>query len=185
MGAARRQDVGSRAQVLDQRELQRRRPRPQLAHRQRRDRLKCRDEPVQPLRIEPAGAAANQLERHRVNARQAGELVGGDPRQPPEERRRQIVVNVAQRGENDVEVVEQPLRRRRRGFAAFGVVGQRRVDLAKARDVREVLDMRAAAAPPAGETVNSAASRLACSSSGSMPSSSMPPGGRAGRGRHA
>ena len=71
---------------------------------------------------------ADQLERHRVDARQAGELVGGDPRQPPEERRRQIVMDVAQRGDDDVEVVEQPLGRGRRGFAALGVVGQRRVD---------------------------------------------------------
>ena len=78
---------------------------------------------MQALRIESAGAGADQLERHRVNPRHAGELVGGDPRQPPEERRRQVVMDVAQCGNDHVEVVEQPFCRRRRGFAALGVVG--------------------------------------------------------------
>ena len=50
--------VAARAQVIDQRELQRARPRPQLAHRQRRDRLEGGDESLQPLRVEPAGAAS-------------------------------------------------------------------------------------------------------------------------------
>src|SRR2546425_6045161 len=51
-------------------------------------RLERRDESVQALRVETPGAAPNQLERHRVDARQARELVGSDPPEPPKERRR-------------------------------------------------------------------------------------------------
>ena len=131
LGAAGREDVGPRPQLFDQRLLQRRRPGPELAHRQRRNRLECGDESVQTLRIEAPRAAPDQLERQRVDARLTGELVGRDARQPAEERRRQIVLNVAKRRDNDVEVVEQPLRRRRGRFAATRVLGQRLIDLAQ------------------------------------------------------
>ena len=119
-----RQHVGARAQVLDERQLERARPRPQLAHRQRRDRLEGGDEPVQALRVETAGAAADQLEGQRIDARQSGEFVGRDPGQPPIERGRQIVADVAGGGRDDVEVVEQPLGGGRRLLAAPRVVGQ-------------------------------------------------------------
>jgi len=109
MGAARRHDVRARAHVFDENQLQHRRPCPKFTHRQRSDRLKSRDEPMQPLRIEPTGAVANQFTRHRVNAGQTRELVSGNPGKPPEERGWQIVVNVAHRGENDVKVIEQPI----------------------------------------------------------------------------
>ena len=105
-----------------------RRPRPELADRQRRDRLERRDEPLQALRIEAAGAAADQLERHRVDARQAGELVGRDPRQSRKNAGRQVVVDVAERRDDDVEVVEQPLGGGRRRLSAFRVVGERGID---------------------------------------------------------
>ena len=70
--------VGARPHVVDECELERARPRPELAHGQRRDRLEGGHEPLQPLGIEPAGTAADELERHRVDARRAGELVRGD-----------------------------------------------------------------------------------------------------------
>ena len=150
VGATRREDVRPRAQVFHQRQLQRRRPRPELAHCQGRNRLERRDESVQALRVETPGAAPNQLERHRVDARQARELVGSDPREPPKERGRQIVMDIAERGENDVEVVEQPLGRRRRRLSALRVVGQRRVDLSKrARMLAQSLQVRAAVTAPA------------------------------------
>src|SRR5688500_9709735 len=58
-----RENVSTDAQVFEQRQLQRARPRPQLANRQRRHRLECRDEAVQPLRVQIPRAAADQLER--------------------------------------------------------------------------------------------------------------------------
>jgi hypothetical protein len=110
MGAARGHDVRAVTHVFDEGELQQRRPCPELAHRQGCDRLKSRDETMQPLRVEAAGAAANQLARHRIDPWQSGELISGNPREPAEERGRQIVVNVTHRCEDDVEVIEQPLR---------------------------------------------------------------------------
>ena len=56
-------------------------------------------------------------------------------------------MDVAQRGDDHVEVVEEPLGRGRRGLAAFGVVGQRSVHLAKdSRVLTEALQVHAAAA---------------------------------------
>ena len=147
VGATRREDVGSRAQVVDEGQLQRGWPRPELTHRQRRDRLECRDESVQPLRVEATRTAPNQLERHRIDAGEAGELVGHDPGQPAEKCGWQIVMNVPKRGEHDVKVVEQPLGGRRRRLPAFCVVGQRCVDLSKRSGVfAEALQVGAAAA---------------------------------------
>ena len=125
--------IRPRPQVVDQRQLEHARPRPQLAHRQRRDGLEGRDEPVQALRIETAGAVADELEGHRVDAWKAGELVGRDPRQALVERRRQIVADVACRRRDDVEVVEQPLGRRRRLLAAARVFSEARRRPAAAR----------------------------------------------------
>ena len=93
---------------------------------------KARDEPLQPLRVETAGAGSDQLERQRIDARQPGEFVGGDARQPPEERRRQIVMDVARGGRDDVEVVEQPFGGRRHRLAAR-IVRERRVHARAAR----------------------------------------------------
>ena len=63
--------IGPHPQVFDQRQLERARPRPQLAHRQRRDGLEGGDEAMQALRIEAAGAVPDELEGHRVDARGA------------------------------------------------------------------------------------------------------------------
>ena len=176
MGTALRQQIGPRPQVVEQRQLQRARPGPQLAHRQRRDGLECRDEPVQALRIQAAGAAPDQLERHRVDAWKPGELVGRDPRQPPVERRRQIVADVAGGRRDDVEVVEQPLGRRRRLLA--GRASSVRATYTPRKACMCPSRRRRCAAPltrPRMVTVSSAARRRACSSSGSIPSSSIPP----------
>ena len=72
----------------------------------------------------------------RVDARQAGELVGRDDWQPLEERGRQIVLDVARGGGDDVEVVEQPFGGRRPLLAKPGVIGQRDVDLSQRAHVR-------------------------------------------------
>ena len=118
MRACLRQHVAARAQVLEQRELQHARPRPELAHRQRRHRLKGADEALQPLRVEPAGARPDQLEGKGMDARQPGVLVRGDARQTAEIGRREIALDVARRRGGNVEVIEQPLGGRRHRLAA-------------------------------------------------------------------
>ena len=74
-GAARRARVedlvGQPAQVLDERELQHARPRPQLADRERRDALKAVEEERELRHIEAAVAVADQLDGNRVDARVA------------------------------------------------------------------------------------------------------------------
>ena len=146
MDAGGGEHVASRAQMVEQRELQRARPGPELADRERRDRLEGADEPLQPLRVEPARARSDQLERERVNAGESGELVGGDARKPLEERRREIVMDVACGGRDDVEVVEQPFGGGRHRLLPR-VVGERRVDLAqRAHVLLELPQVGAAAA---------------------------------------
>jgi hypothetical protein len=144
-----RQDVAAQAQVLDQRQLERARPRPQLADRERRDRLERGHEAVQPLRVQAAGAAPDQFERQGVDAGQPGEFIAGDHRQPPEEGRRQVVMDVADGGGNDVVVVEQPFGCGREVLAT-GVHGERRIDLAQRAGVTlQPSQVRAAVDAPA------------------------------------
>jgi hypothetical protein len=81
--------------MVEQRQLQRARPGPELADRERGDGLEGADEALQPLRVEPARAGSDQLERQGVNAWESGELVGRDLWKPLEERRREIVMDVA------------------------------------------------------------------------------------------
>ncbi len=131
MLAAFRQDVRPGAQVVEQRQLQSAGPRPQLANGQWRDGLKRRDEPVQPLRIEPARAMADELHRHRIHAGQAGELISGHRRQPAIERGRQVVTDVTRRRGDGVEVVEQPFSGRRRSLTQAYVLGQVHVDVSQ------------------------------------------------------
>jgi hypothetical protein len=141
------EDVGPHPQVIHEGELERARPGPQLANRQRRDRLIRADEAVHPLSVEPACAAPNQLEPERVDPRQPRELVRRNSRQPPEVRRREVVVDVACRGRDNVKVVEEPFRGGRRRLAAPRVFGQRRVDQTEcARVIVQPSQMGAAAA---------------------------------------
>ena len=62
------------------------------------------------------GTGANQLDRQRIDTGHAGELVGGNPRQSPVERRRQVVVNIFRRRRHDVEIVEEPFSCGRQGL---------------------------------------------------------------------
>src|ERR687897_154704 len=103
MRAALSQNVGSYAEVFDQRELERAGPGPELPDGQWRHRLERRHEPVEPLSIEAPRAAADQLEGQCVHTWQAREFIGGDHRKPPKEGRRQIVMNVARRRRDNVE----------------------------------------------------------------------------------
>ena len=142
------QHVAAFAEVVDQRELQHARPRPQLANGQRRDRLEGTDEALEPLCVDPAGACPDQFDGERVDARQTGELIGRHAGQSPEERRRQIVLNVACRGRDDVEVVEQPFGSRGDGLV-LGVLRQLGVDVPQRLHVRPQLpEVRASVAEP-------------------------------------
>ena len=80
-GARGQQFLGQAAQVLDERQLQHARPRPQLADRQRRDALVAVQELDQLLAIQPAVAVADQLDRDRVDAGLPGVLARGQRRQ--------------------------------------------------------------------------------------------------------
>ena len=69
------------AQVLDQRELEHDRPRPELADGQRRHALVAVEELRQLRHVEPAVAVTQQLDGNRVDARIAGLLARGQRRQ--------------------------------------------------------------------------------------------------------
>jgi hypothetical protein len=100
------------------------------------------------LRVEAARAAPNQLERHRIDARQTSEFIRRDPRKPLEKIWRQVVMDIAKGGENDVEIIEKPLGRGGRRLSTSGVVGQGRVDASKrVRMLAQSIEVRAAAAP--------------------------------------
>ena len=121
-------------QMIDERELQCAWPSPQLAHRQRGHGLEGADEPLHARRVEAAGTQANQFEGERVDAGQSREFVGGHLGQPPEECRRQVVVDITRGCRDDVEIVEEPLGRRRHGLL-LRVFSQRDVDLAQGAHV--------------------------------------------------
>ena len=77
-GAAGQQLLGQPPEVLDERELQHARPRPQLANRQRRDTLIAVQELDQLLAIQPAVAVTDQFDGDRVDAGVTGVLTGGE-----------------------------------------------------------------------------------------------------------
>ena len=104
--------LGQPAQVLDQRQPEHARPRPQLADGERRDRLVAVQEPHELLAVEPAVAVADQLHGHRVDARVAGALARRELGQLAVVAARQVLPHAADLGGDEVVVVEQPLRRR-------------------------------------------------------------------------
>ena len=124
--------LGEPPQVLDERELQHARPGPQLADRQRRDASgSCSRKRTQLVAVEAAVAVADQLDRQGVDARVAGVLARRELRQLAVVAARQVLADVADLRRDQVEVVEQPLRRRRDELAPVHVVGQRAVGVAQ------------------------------------------------------
>ena len=98
------------AQVLDQRQPQHDRNRPQLAQLERRHRLVGRHEAGKALRVDPAVAVRDRLERDVVDARQPG---GGPVRQARQLAAvplGQVPLGRADLLFDQVEVVEQPFR---------------------------------------------------------------------------
>ena len=109
-GAAADEDlVGEPAQVLDQRELQHARPRPELAERERRDALIAVEEERELRQVEPAVGVAEQGDRHRVDARFAGFFACRERGQLAVVASRQVFADFDQLRRNQVEVVEEPL----------------------------------------------------------------------------
>ena len=101
--------VGEPAQVLDQREFQHARPRPELAERQRRDALITVQEQLELRQIEPAVGVAEQCDRHRVDARFARFFPGRKRGQLAIVAARQVFADFDQLRRNQVKVVEEPL----------------------------------------------------------------------------
>ena len=139
-GARGQQLLRQPAQVLDQRELQHARPRPQLADRQRRDPLVAVQELDQLLAIETAVAVPDQFDRNRVDARLAAVLARGQRRQRARIGARQVPADVGDLGGDQMKVVEEPVGRRHDELAGANIVGERPVGGAEHADV--VLEAR-------------------------------------------
>ena len=101
------------AQVLDQRQAQHDGNGPQLAERQRRHRLVGRHEARQALRVDPAVAVGDRLEREVVDARKSGGRAVREPRQLAAVPLGQVPPGRADLLLDQVEVVEQPFGGRR------------------------------------------------------------------------
>ena len=108
-GAADQDFVGQPAQVLDQRELQHARPRPQLADGERRHALIAVQEVRELRQVEPAVAVAQQLDGDRIDARLAGVIAGDQRRQLAVVAPRQVLADLDNLRRDQVEVVEEPL----------------------------------------------------------------------------
>jgi hypothetical protein len=103
--------------VVDQRQLEHARPGPQLADAQRCHGLERVHEPVEPLRVEACVAVAEQFHRHREHTRSPRAPAHGELGQLAVVTRRQVAADLAQLPFDQVEVVEQPLGRRRTSLA--------------------------------------------------------------------
>ena len=129
--ASSRRLVRQAAQVLDQGQLQHAGPGPQLADRERGDRLVAVHEAQQLLPVEAAVAVADQLHGHGVDACVARELAGRELGQLAVVAARQVLAHVADLGSDQVVVVEQPLRRRCDELSLVHVLGHREVGRAQ------------------------------------------------------
>ena len=126
-GATGERRVRESAQILDQRQPQHARPRPQLADGQRCDRLEAVDEANELGTVQTAVAVADELERECVDARGAGELTCGELGQLEVVVPREVLAYVSDLGRDEVEVVENPLRGGRDELAAVDVAGERAI----------------------------------------------------------
>ena len=114
-------------EVLDERELEHARPRPELADRQRRHALIAVQKLRELLAIEAAVAVADDLHGDRVDTGFARVPPGGQPRQVAEKAGGQVRPDVGDFRCDEMKVVEQPLRRRADELAVAHVGGQHSV----------------------------------------------------------
>ena len=105
-GAGLDQLLGQTSQVIDQRQLEHTGPGPQLADRERRDRLERVNEAVETLRVEPGIAVAQHLHGHRVDPRGSGALARRELWKPTVVAAREAVSHLADLTLDEREVVE-------------------------------------------------------------------------------
>ena len=113
--------AGQPPQVLQQRQPEHGRHRPQLAGRQRRDLLVRPDEPQDEAVVEVAVGVRDERDGQGVDARQAGPRPARHDREFVVVPAGQVGADLAEHLLDDVEVVEQPLGVRRERLAAGGI----------------------------------------------------------------
>ena len=123
------QFLGQPTQMLDQRELEHARPRPQLADGEWCDRLVGVDESLQSLGVESRVAVAEKFHGHGVHARRAGELARGQLGKLSVVAGRKVPANLAHLGFDQVKIVEQPLGCGRDRLATPYVAGEEAIRL--------------------------------------------------------
>ncbi len=111
-------------QVLDEGELDHAGPSPQLADGERSHSLVGGHEAHELLSIQAAVGVADQLQGHGVDPCNAGHLPRGELRQVQVVLPRKVVPDTPDLGLDEVEVVEEPFRRRGDELAAVHVVGE-------------------------------------------------------------
>ncbi len=135
--ADRRGDAhGDAAQVLDQRQPQHDRDRPQLAELEHLDGLVRRDEAGQRAAAQATVAMRDGLQRQVIDPRQPRRRPGGQARQLAAVARRQVQLRGAYLFLDEVEVVEQPFAGRRDRPLQLGQARQLRRDVGQHRPVR-------------------------------------------------
>ena len=116
--------VGEAPEILDERELQHARPRPELADGERGDALKAVEKQRQLLNIKPAVAVPEQLYGNRVNASVARVLSNSKRWQFAIVGARKVLTDVDDVGRDEMKVVEKPFRRGRNEEALVHIVGK-------------------------------------------------------------
>ena len=139
-GTSGQQFFGQPAQVFDERQLQHARPCPQLANRQRRDPLVTIQELDEVLPIETTVAVPDQFDGNRVDPSMSDMLTGGQRRERPRVRARQIPADIGNFGCDEVEVIEEPVRCGHHELSLPDVVRQSAIRGAQHADV--VLESR-------------------------------------------
>ena len=119
--------VGQPPEILDERELQHARPRPELADGERSDALKAVEEKRELLNIEAAVAVPDQLNGNPVDACVARLLPNRERRQFAIVRARKILADVDDVGCDEVEVVEEPFGGGRYELTVVHILGKRMV----------------------------------------------------------
>ena len=155
--ACRQHAVGEPSQVLEQHQAHDARPRPQLAERQRRERLEGVEEGEHVRPVEPAVGVADERARQRLDAGQAAVALAHD-RQAPVEAPRQVAPQGPHFGIDEVVVVENPVAGRTDVLVAARVGRQPAVRLVEAAHVvgkaRERAAPRDGAARPASASAS-------------------------------
>ena len=137
------------SEILDERELQHARPRPELPDRQRGDALIAVEKRREPRNVEPAVAVADQFDGNRVDAGFARVLPQRQRRELAVVGAREIPADVENVRRHEVKVVEEPFGRGRHEAAVVHVGREGAVHLAKHARVLFEPGKDAAAPPPA------------------------------------